>query len=234
MKRLLFLSLLFGKTLYAQSETHPLGNWGINFQLHSNSVVFTNPANAQAGRFQSSSFLSPGIGLFSKPYSGQWLEFIINAGYQKRGSGSIIYINPPNTTGTLVDIDERYQCLNGDIQFRVKMNRPRINPFAGIGGGFNYVLKRNNGVGNNIQVEDPLLFPAQTIIQAEGYRSFSAMFTASGGVTLNKVVDFEFSAHIDQQPVLKNEYVNMWLWTTSFTIRLNLPGLIKLEKEKKN
>lgn len=233
MYRLLFIGLLSGNALFAQSETSPVGNWGINFQLHSNSVVFTNTTNAQAPRFQSSAFLTPGIGLFIKPYSGQWLEFIVNAGYQKRGSGSIIYVNVPNATNTLADIDERYQCLNGDIQFRAKMNRPRINPFAGVGGGFNYVLKRQNGVGNNIQVEDPLYFPSYTIVPAQGYQRFTAMFTASAGITLNKVVDFEFSAHIDQQPVLKNEYMNMWLWTTSFTIRLNLPELYTLEKAKK-
>jgi hypothetical protein len=232
MNRLLIIGFLLGNTLYAHAENSPLNNWGLNFQVNASSVVFTNSAYRNAPRFQSSSFLSPGIGLFIKPYSRQWIEFIVNAGYRKRGSGSIIYVDLPNTTNVLADIDERYQCLDGDIQFRVKMNKPRINPFAGVGGGFNYVMKRKNGVGN-IQAEDPLYLPAHATLPAEGYHSFTTKFVASAGITVNNIADFEFAAHVDQQPVLRNEYINMWLWTTSFTIRIHLPELYKHEKGKK-
>ncbi|MCA6364462.1 MAG: hypothetical protein IM638_15600 [Bacteroidetes bacterium] len=233
MNRFLVAGLFLANFLHAQSENSPLHNWGLNFQVNANSTVFTQSADRRDPRFQTSSFLSPGFGLFIKPYSGQWIEFIANAGYRKRGSGSIIYVPVPNNQLVLIDIDERFQCLDGDIQLRVKMNRPRINPFAGVGGGFNYVLKRKNGVGNNIQVEDPIYLPVQTIIPAEGYNPFTAKFVACAGISINNVADFEFSAHIDQQPVIKNEYLNMWLWTSSFTIRINLPELYRLEKTKK-
>ncbi|MCU0433779.1 MAG: hypothetical protein MUC87_10030 [Bacteroidia bacterium] len=234
MKYAVVLGILCAAPLYAQTEKKFFPNWGVNFQINSNSVTYTNERFPESGKLQSSSFLSPGIGAFVVPYSNNRMNIIVNTGYQKRGSADFIYVPPVDLSNTIVDADERFQTLNSDIQLRFQFNRPRINPYLGLGGGINYVFKRQNGLGNRISQDDIVTLPGIPIVPATGYRYFTSKFVASAGINVNHLLEFDLSVNIDQQAVLANESVRMWLWTNSLTIRLNIPELMRLEKAKKS
>ncbi|MGL5890462.1 MAG: hypothetical protein ACRC3B_11285 [Bacteroidia bacterium] len=226
--------LLIGTPLAAQHKNYLFPEWGVTFNANSNAMVY-RPANQNPDdKFQSVSFLSPGIGIYAAPWKDDALWVLTNINYETRGSGEIIYIHDIQTN-RVNDVDERFHCITGNVQFRYQFPSIRFRPFIGIGIGINSLVKTRNGIIRENQNDDPatFLYPNAVFLRPDNYKRFTAQALASAGITVNNLATLEFSIVHDMQPVLKNDISAAWLWTNTLCLRLNIAELINREQQKK-
>jgi hypothetical protein len=234
MKLKLLSLLLIGSHLCAQQKSNLFSEWGLTFNANSNSMVYRPAYQNPDDRFQSSSFLSPGIGIYAAPWKDDVLWVLTNINYETRGSGDIIYIQDAQTN-RVNDVDERFMCLTGNVQFRYMFPALRIRPYIGVGIGMSSMLKSRNGIIRNNPNADPsaFLYPNAIVLRPDSYRRFTAQALASAGFTVNNLASLEFCITHDMQPVHHDEISVAWLWTNTIGLRVNIAELIKREQQKK-
>ncbi len=233
LKIMLLTALLPATHLDAQTKNNFFPEWGLTFTANSNAMVYRPAVQNPDDRFQTSSFLSPGIGVYAAPWKDDVLWVLTNVNYETRGSGEIVYIQDTQTN-RVNDMDERFMCLTGNVQFRYMFPALRIRPYIGVGIGMSSLLKSRNGIVRDNPNADPttFLYPNAVVLRPENYKRFTAQALASAGFTVNNLASLEFSIIHDMQPVLNNDISVAWLWTNTLSLRVNISELIKREQQK--
>jgi hypothetical protein len=231
---LLLAALLSGNQLAAQRKSNLFPEWGLTFNANSNAMVY-RPANQNPDdKYQTSSFLSPGIGIYAAPWKDDALWILTSIAYENRGSGELVYVRDPQTN-RVNDVDERMKCITANAQFRYMFPALRFKPYIGVGIGMNSLLKVRNGIIRETYTDDPatFLYPNAVVTRPNSYTRFTLQALASAGITVNNLASLEFSINRDMQPVLRNDISVAWLWTNTLSLRLNITELMKREQQKK-
>lgn len=227
------MSLLACCCLFATTANQPPINWGLNFRINANSMVIQLPQSNVDGRLQTSTFLSPGIGLYAQPWHNASFSLLTNLNFETRGSGNSLYISDPSGIQVL-DVNERYRCLTADIQFRYQLPITEFKPFIGIGGGVSGVLSSRNGIVRNGQEDDLSFLPPNAFVtRAETYNQLLPQLVAAAGFSIGNYASFELCIQHDQLPVLDDQGIKLWLWSHTFNLRLNLAELYRREHAEK-
>ncbi len=214
----------------ANEETkHKKLPWGIDLRYHASHVLIQSSQEENAGTFQTSNFLSPGIGVFAKPVETKYFSVITGMYYENRGSGESIFIRPPRSHQTIFAAD-RFHSLVNDLQIRGHVAYKQFRPFVGVGGTLTSVLKRSYANEQDMAYWEQVF--GSSIVRPTAYRTFTFGYVFAAGIMYNNTVSFELAHQTDLRPVLNEPNAIMRLETTAFIVRYNLNDLLSKKQHK--
>ncbi|MGL4599639.1 MAG: hypothetical protein ACRCYO_19090 [Bacteroidia bacterium] len=211
-----------------QETNHKKIPWGIDMRYHASHVLIQLSQEENAGTFQSSNFLSPGIGLYLKPVDRKHVSVLAGTYYENRGSGESIFIRPTGSPTTIFSAN-RFRSLVSEVQVRGVLTYKQFQPFVGVGSTLTTVLKRSYTNGQDLAYWEQVF--GSNVIRPTNYRTLTWGYVFSAGVTYNQMVSFELTHQTDIRPVLNRSDAVLRLETTSFVVRYNLNAVFSKKKK---